>query len=121
MAKCDVCGNDYDKSFTVTMAGKMHVFDSFECAIHRLAPVCQHCGCHVIGHGVEKDGTNFCCAHCAECHGVRGLTDRVSTKDTVLTDAIPKDPANCDEERKFNLVFPHDPTLPASQSTMVPP
>jgi hypothetical protein len=78
MAKCDVCGNDYDKSFTVTMSGKMHVFDSFECAIHALAPVCRHCGCKVVGHGVEKDGIIFCCAHCAECHGVHGLTDRVS-------------------------------------------
>ena len=38
MAKCEVCGNDYDKSFTVTMKGKSHTFDSFECAIHALAP-----------------------------------------------------------------------------------
>jgi hypothetical protein len=78
MAKCDVCGNDYDKSFTITMGGKLHVFDSFECAIHALAPVCRHCGCKVVGHGVEKDGTIFCCAHCAHENGVHGLTDRVS-------------------------------------------
>jgi hypothetical protein len=45
MAKCDSCGNDYDKSFTVTLQGKTHTFDSFECAIHRLAPVCGHCHC----------------------------------------------------------------------------
>jgi hypothetical protein len=32
----------------------------------------------VIGHGLEKDGTIFCCAHCAEEQGVHGLTDRVS-------------------------------------------
>ena len=38
MAKCEVCGNDYDKSFTVTMKGTAHTFDSFECAIHALAP-----------------------------------------------------------------------------------
>lgn len=31
MAKCYVCGNDYDKAFTVTMAGKTYTFDSFEC------------------------------------------------------------------------------------------
>ncbi len=78
MAKCDVCGNDYDKAFTVTMGGQMHVFDSFECAIHALAPRCEHCNCHVIGHGVEKDDLIFCCAHCAEASGVRGLNDRVS-------------------------------------------
>jgi len=43
MAKCDVCGNHYDKSFEVTMAGKRHAFDSFACAIHALAPTCPHC------------------------------------------------------------------------------
>jgi len=37
MAKCDVCGNDYDKAFVVQMAGSKHTFDSFECAIHALA------------------------------------------------------------------------------------
>jgi len=76
MAKCDVCGNDYDKTFTVTMAGQRHTFDSFECAIHALAPACAHCGCKVIGHGVERDGTFFCCADCAQHEGVAGLKDR---------------------------------------------
>jgi nitrite reductase/ring-hydroxylating ferredoxin subunit len=77
MARCDVCGNDYDKAFTVTVAdGGEHTFDSFECAIHALAPQCAHCGCKVIGHGVEDDGTVFCCAHCAEHAGVTGLKDR---------------------------------------------
>ena len=76
MAKCDVCGNDYDKAFTVVIAGQKHIFDSFECAIHALAPVCEHCGCKVIGHGVEQEGTVFCCAHCALHAGVMGLKDR---------------------------------------------
>lgn len=76
MARCSVCGNDYDKSFEVTMAGETRVFDSFECAIHALAPQCAHCGCRVIGHGVEKDGTIYCCAHCAGKEGVSGLADR---------------------------------------------
>jgi uncharacterized Zn finger protein len=31
MAVCEVCGNDYDKSFEVVTAGTRHVFDSFEC------------------------------------------------------------------------------------------
>jgi len=78
MATCDVCGNDYDKSFEVVLAGQQHTFDSFECAIHALAPTCAHCGCKVVGHGVEQDGTIFCCAHCAEAENVHGLTDRVS-------------------------------------------
>jgi len=76
MAKCDVCGNDYDKAFTVTMADREFTFDSFECAIHALAPACAHCGCKVIGHGVERDGVVFCCASCAEHAGVGGLVDR---------------------------------------------
>ena len=53
MAKCEVCGNDYALSFEVIAAGQRHIFDSFECAIHKLAPICEHCGCRVIGHGVE--------------------------------------------------------------------
>ena len=76
MAKCEVCGNDYDKSFEVVAQGGRHVFDSFECAIHTLAPTCAHCGCKVIGHGVEGDGKMFCCAHCAREAGVRGVDDR---------------------------------------------
>lgn len=77
MAKCEVCGNNYDKSFTVTMDDESHIFDSFECAIHALAPTCAHCGCRIIGHGVEASGTFYCCAHCAGESGVKGLDDRV--------------------------------------------
>jgi hypothetical protein len=38
--------------------------------------VCGHCGCRVIGHGIEGDGSVFCCAHCAETAGVEGVADR---------------------------------------------
>ena len=69
MAVCEVCGNDYRLSFEVHAAGSVHTFDSFECAIHRMAPVCEHCGCKVVGHGVEADGVFFCCAHCARESG----------------------------------------------------
>lgn len=65
MARCEKCGNDYDKAFEVTMAGTAHTFDSFECTIHTLAPMCRHCGCRIIGHGVEQAGVIYCCAHCA--------------------------------------------------------
>ena len=41
-------------------------FDSFECAIHKMAPICEHCGCKVIGHGTEVEGRFYCCAHCAK-------------------------------------------------------
>jgi hypothetical protein len=78
MAQCEACGNDYDKAFEIAMGGKRHVFDSFECAIHRLAPACEHCGCRVIGHGIEARGHFYCCAHCAGAAGVKGATDRVA-------------------------------------------
>ena len=65
MAKCDVCGNEYDKAIQVTQGDRSYTFDCFECAIEALAPSCGHCGCRVIGHGVEEDGTVFCCEHCA--------------------------------------------------------
>ena len=74
---CEVCGNEYDKTFEVTFDGRTHVFDSFECAIHRLAPVCAHCGCKIIGHGIEANGTFYCCAHCARAVGTRGVVDHV--------------------------------------------
>ena len=77
MPKCDVCGNEYDKAFSVSSAGRTHTFDSFECAIHALAPSCSHCGCKVVGHGVEANGTFYCCAHCARQSGAAGLKDRV--------------------------------------------
>ena len=76
MPICDTCGNNYDKSFTVSLGGKSHTFDSFECAIHKLAPTCDHCECRIVGHGVESDGRIFCCAHCAKGAGEHGLRDR---------------------------------------------
>ena len=75
MAKCDVCGNDYDRAFQVSSAGKTYTFDSFECAIHKLAPKCGHCGCRIIGHGVEARDAVYCCASCARMSGVQELVD----------------------------------------------
>jgi hypothetical protein len=78
MATCELCGNDYDKTFLVTDSdGNEHVFDSFECAISQLAPSCAHCGCRVVGHGVEADGSIYCCAHCAHQQGADALRDRM--------------------------------------------
>ncbi len=56
MAKCDTCGNDYDKAFHVTMGDRTMTFDSFECAIQAMAPECSGCGCRIIGHGLEASG-----------------------------------------------------------------
>ena len=76
MAKCETCGNEYDKAFELTIAGQTHVFDSFECAIQAVAPTCEHCGCRILGHGVEKEDAIYCCAHCAAEAGKTGLADR---------------------------------------------
>ena len=76
MARCEHCGNDYAKSFDIRAAdGSTHTFDSFECAIHVLAPICGHCECRIVGHGLEADGAMFCCAHCARHAGVTALVD----------------------------------------------
>ncbi len=61
MMTCEVCGNDYD---------------SFEFAIHALAPLCADCGCAIIGHGVEEEGAMYCCASCARREGAGGVVDR---------------------------------------------
>jgi hypothetical protein len=78
MAQCETCGNDYDKAFEVIIDGHRHVFDSFECAAHKLAPQCEHCGCRILGHGVEAGASLFCCAHCARHHGHKDAADRVN-------------------------------------------
>jgi hypothetical protein len=65
MPQCETCGNEYHKAFQVVMDGKSHTFDCFECAIQTLAPACSHCGCSIIGHGVEHENEIFCCEHCA--------------------------------------------------------
>lgn len=87
MARCEVCGNEYDKAFEILIDGQSHTFDSFECAIHALAPVCAHCGCRIIGHGMEADGSFYCCAYCANRSGVRGLDDRHDARDGAHTPA----------------------------------
>jgi hypothetical protein len=78
MATCEQCGNNYDKVFEVKIGDTSHVFDSFECAIQALAPECEHCGCRIIGHGVEARGRIYCCASCATQHGIQGIQDRAA-------------------------------------------
>jgi hypothetical protein len=78
MATCDSCGNEYDNPLEITKDGETYTFDSFECAIHKLAPRCDHCGVTIIGHGLQAgDDRFFCCAHCAKHAGVEELADRV--------------------------------------------
>ena len=61
MAQCEVCGNEYDKTFEVVMSGgDSHTFDCFECATHALAPTCDNCGVRISGHGVEEGSMIYC-------------------------------------------------------------
>lgn len=77
MATCEVCGNNYGMSFEVHAQGAVHVFDCFSCAIHRMAPICEHCRVQIIGQGVEVEGHWYCGAHCARAEGRAGIVDKV--------------------------------------------
>jgi hypothetical protein len=41
-----------------------------------MAPVCEHCTCRIIGHGVQAGDRFFCCAHCARMAGAELVRDR---------------------------------------------
>ena len=87
MPTCEVCENDYDKAFEVIVGGERHTFDSFECAIHALAPVCPHCNCRIVGHGVQCVGDEALMRLVAK----RGITLEVcptsNLRNSVLKDA----------------------------------
>ena len=79
MAICHTCGNDYDKAFTVQWHSGSATFDSVECAAAKLAPECAHCGCRILGHGVETEDGIYCCAHCARKESGGDVNDRFPT------------------------------------------
>lgn len=64
MGVCETCGASYERSFKIFINNETHEFDSLECAIQGIAPTCPHCGCRIIGHGVDSDGVTYCCHHC---------------------------------------------------------
>jgi hypothetical protein len=70
MASGNQCSNDDDN---LTMAGETSVFVSFECAAHKLRPICPRCGYKIIGHGVEQDKVIYSCACCAAREGMTEL------------------------------------------------
>ena len=76
MAVCVVCKNDYWLAFEIrTVSGDSYTFDSFECAMEKLAPRCEYCTVRIVGHGVEVSGKFFCCANCARRDG--GLGEQI--------------------------------------------
>jgi hypothetical protein len=78
MAKCEVCGKDYDKAFIVEAAGVQHTSIVSSVRFQAMAPTCEHCQCKVIGHGVEVEGHFFCCAHCARLATSADVRDRIA-------------------------------------------
>ena len=79
MSRCDSCGNDYARSFQVIAAdGQRFTFDSLECAAYKLAPACSHCGCRILGHGVEVSALLYCSAHCAHASGDTETVDNAA-------------------------------------------
>ena len=77
MSRCETCGNEYDRPITVALDGHAHQFDSFECAVHALAPTCNRCGVRILGHGVQGAGHIYCGASCARSAGVKGFVDHL--------------------------------------------
>lgn len=77
MDKCHVCGNNYNKCFEIRMNNITYLFDCFECAIHALAPLCQQCGCKIVGHGIEQDDTFYCCNHCSKAAGIKQMKEKI--------------------------------------------
>jgi len=67
MTSCECCGNDSENTFTVIMNGSTHVYDSFECAIDALAPICAYCGARIIGaHWLSSGDAAYCNARCMQ-------------------------------------------------------
>ena len=73
--RCETCGNGYDKPFQIVKNGKTYTFDSFECAIQALAPVCGNCGVRILGHGLETIGNRG--RHPKRCQAAESLVPRV--------------------------------------------
>ena len=65
---CHTCNNTCTSCMEIRINGKVYYFDSFQCAIHQLAPNCCHCGCKIIGHPLIQELYQFCCVHCASAH-----------------------------------------------------
>ena len=79
--ECEVCGQQSEDGFEVVRHVGKHTFDTFECAIYAMAPVCAHCSVRVIGHPVKEDDHTFCCAHCADAGPSQSASDSQAESD----------------------------------------
>jgi hypothetical protein len=66
MPTCATCGHEVSQAFQISTHADGLVFDTFECAIHRLAPHCPTCGCAILGHGFGSRDALYCSYGCAE-------------------------------------------------------
>lgn len=57
MTVCARCGNVYHDMFTVTWGGQTASFDSIECAVTELAPVCDRARQAGFAKMPEQSGT----------------------------------------------------------------
>lgn len=85
MTVCDSCGNPDGNLFTIIRDAETRTFDSFECAIHVMAPRCGHCGCPILGHGFTNDAGLFCCEHC----GTQASTEQSKPTGDAYRPAVP--------------------------------
>nr|WP_139005492.1 hypothetical protein [Arthrobacter crystallopoietes] len=76
MSHCAGCGSTAGRFFAITVNNQTRAFDSFECAIHVMAPNCSRCGCRILGHPVEAYPKVYCCSHCAGEAGESGTARR---------------------------------------------
>lgn len=109
MGTCFTCGNEYQKTFSVTThAGTQYEFDCLECAIQELAPMCTHCGCRVIGHGIERNHDIYCCENCARHNSltVNQSTDHFDPEkgSETLPDSIPHPPTIINRRHASSVV-----------------
>jgi hypothetical protein len=63
-ARCEVCGFATRSGIRIIAGGVTHLFDSYQCAIHRLAPECEHCGCRILGRPLEVQQRPYCSPEC---------------------------------------------------------
>lgn len=84
MTRCATCNREIDGSWQLSFYGGTLVFDSFECALQRLAGLCRSCGCPVLGHGFPTEVGLYCSAAC--CEAARRLDRQV---DVASADSFP--------------------------------
>jgi hypothetical protein len=64
VARCEVCGYVTRSGIRIIQGGVTHLFDSYQCAITRLAAECTHCGCRILGRPVEVHQRAYCSQEC---------------------------------------------------------